>query len=526
MQKVAKRRILLSFLAGAMLLTAACGSDTRQASNAGKDEITISAGVNLVAGKFDPTGGYGVWAPDIFHCHILKVGKDNKLVNDLAVAEKISADGLVYEYQLNKNAKFADGKPLTAKDVVFTFTTAMNKASAADLTMVAKVEAKDEHTVAFTLKKPWSTFPFTLSEVGIVAEHGYKQGYGDNPLCSGPWKIVEFHKDQQLILAPNEYYYGKKPNFKKVTILKLDEDAALAAAKSGKLDLVLVDSEFAKTDVKDMQIKKLRAIDAFAVNLPVIGPGTDEKGKPAGNAVTSDPAIRKALNIGIDRKKIIENALSGYGEPAYAAIDALPWSNGHKFEDNKVAEAKKILADAGWRDTNGNGIVDKNGVEAEFTVTGRSNDQARYNTVVALAENAKELGIKIVPKSAPWSECRVARATPTCWVFGQPNPIEFYRYYDSSQISKNIIGNNASYTNAEVDAVIAQALNAKDREEANKLWKKGQDIAQQDVPYLWLCYPDLTYFVKTGLQIPDLQKIPTRGQGISIVENMNEWSWK
>lgn len=526
MHEAVKKKAMLSFLAGAMLLTAACGSDTKQAGNAGKEEITISAGVNLVAGKFDPTAGYGVWAPDIFHCHILKVGKDNKLVNDLAVAEKISADGLVYEYQLNKDAKFADGKPLTAKDVVFTFTTAMNKASAADLTMVEKVETKDEHTVSFTLKKPWSTFPFVLSEVGIVGEHAYKQGYGDAPLCSGPWKIVEFHKDQQLILAPNEHYYGQKPALKKVTILKLDEDAALAAAKSGKLDLVLVDAEFAKAEVKDMKLKKLRAIDAFAVNLPTIAPETDAQGKPAGNAVTSDPAIRRALNIGIDRKTIINNALNGYGEPAYAAIGALPWSNGQKFEDNKVAEAKRILEEAGWKDTNGNGIVDKNGVEAEFTVTGRSNDQARYNTVVALAENARQLGIEIVPKSAPWNECRAARATPTCWVFGQPNPIEFYRYYDSSQIGKNIIGNNASYTNAEVDAVIGEALRASDRDAANKLWRRGQDLAAADVPYLWLCYPDLVYLVKDGLQIPDLQKIPTRGQGISIVENMNEWSWR
>ncbi|EGO65223.1 ABC transporter substrate-binding protein [Acetonema longum] len=519
------KKILLLSLVLILVFIAGCASP-KNPEKIIKDEITISAGVNLVAGGYDPTAGYGVWAPDIFHSHLLQVKANNQLENDLATSYEVSPDGLIYTFKIRTDAKFADGHPLTSDDVVFTFTTAKSKASAADLTMLDSIEALDEHTVVFHLKYPWSTFVFHLSEVGIVPKHAYHSNYGDHPVGSGAWKVVEFAKEQQLILMPNEHYYGIKPKFKKVTILKLDEDAALAAAKSGQLDLVLIESEFAKTDVAGMKLYRMAAMDALTVNLPTIPEMTDAAGKKAGNTVTGDPAIRKALNIGIDRQTIIDNALSGFGQVAYGAAPALPWSNGDTFQDNRVEEAKKLLEAAGWKDADGDGVREKNGLRAEFVITGRSNDQARYNTVVALAEDAKKLGIKIIPKSAPWSECREARNIPTCWVFGQPNPIEFYRYYDSSQIGKAVIGNPASYANPEVDAVVKKALTAKNMEEANRYWQEGQTLAQRDVPYLWIARPDVTYLIREGLQLPSLKKLPTRGQGISIVENMNEWFWE
>lgn len=519
-----KKVLLLSWLVIISLL-AGCTS-AKDAKPVAKDEITISAGVNLVAGGYDPTAGYGVWAPDIFHSRLLQVKENNQLANDLATAYEVSADGLTYTFRIRNDAKFSDGHPLTAEDVVFTFETTKNKASAADLTMLDSVSSPDAGTVVFRLKRPWSTFVFHLSEIGIVPKHAYSPNYGDHPIGSGAWKIAEFTKEQQLILVPNEHYYGVKPKLKKVTILKLDEDAALAAAKSGRLDVVLVDSEFAKTKVEGMDLYKMAAMDAFTINLPTIPETTDATGQKVGHPVTSDPAIRQALNIGIDRQTIIQNALSGLGEAAYGAAPALPWSSGNTFNDNQVEAAKTLLEAAGWKDADGDDVREKNGVKAEIVITGRSNDQARYNTVVALAEDVKKLGIRITPKSAPWSECREARNIPTCWVFGQPNPIEFYRYYDSSQIGKAVIGNPASYTNAAVDAVIRKALDAREPAEANRYWQEGQTIAQKDIPYLWIARPDVTYLVKAGLTIPSLNKLPTRGQGISIVENMNEWFWQ
>lgn len=518
-----KKKILAALLIGALSLTG-CGTDNTPSKTAQKDELTITVGRNMVAGKFDPTIGYGVWHPDIFHSHILTVDKDNKLVNDLATKETISADGLTYTYEIRKDAKFTDGKTLTAKDIVFTFNKTKERASAADLSMLDSVEAKDDYTVVFHLKKPWSTFPYSLTEIGIVPAHAYTDTYGDKPIGSGAWKVLDFKKDQQLILAPNEYYYGKKSSFKKITILKVDEDAALASAKSGQLDLVYVDAESSKTKVDHMTVLTMPTVDSFSINLPVI-PETTEDGQIVGNNVTSDIAIRQALNIGINRQAIIDNALSGCGTPAFSTSPEAPWSSKYTFQDNRVEEAKKLLEDAGWKDTDGDGIREKNGVKAEFTVTGRSNDLARYNTVVALAENAKPLGIHIIAKSEAWAEARKARHTPTCWSFVDLNPIDFYRQFHSSQIGKQVINNSSSYRNAAVDAEIDAALSSNNREDSYRHWINAQDLVEKDIPSLRISFPSLTYYVKDGLHIPEYGKTITRGQGISIIENMNEWTW-
>lgn len=509
-----------SFLAALALAAVLCGTAMA------KDEIVISTGVNMVAGKFDPILGHGVWGPDIFHCHLLKSGKDNVLEKDLAVREKISGDGLSYTYEIRRDVKFADGTPLTAQDIVFTYEKTKASVSAADLTVMESVKALDDFTVEFTLSEPSSLFPYALSFVGIVPAHAYHEAYGDRPVCSGAWRVVDFQKDQQLILEPNPYYYGTKSPFRRVTILKIDEDAALAAAQSGQLDLVLVNAEYAHSAVEGMKLLSLDVLGTLAVNLPVIPEGTAPDGSKTGNNVTCDPAIRKALDIGINRRQLVERALNGMGTPACSiGSDTLPWAAHIDFEDNRVEEAKKLLEDAGWKDTDGDGIREKNGVKAEFTVTGRSNDLDRYNTVVALADNAKALGIRIIARSAPWAECRKARAVPTCWSVGAPSPMDFRLYYHSSNINKAVINNPSSYSNPDVDALIDQAMRATDQNTASTFWSKAEARAAADVPFLYISRPRNNYLVRKGLRLPPLNKIPVRNQGLSVVENMNEWSW-
>ena len=511
-----RKRVFAALLLGVVLC---CGTAMA------KDELVIGGGDNALAGKFDPTTGYGVWNYDMFHCHLLKVGKDNLLELDLAVNEKVSPDGLSYVYEIRKDAKFPDGHPLTAEDVVFTFETTKGKASAADLTMLEGVKALDAHTVEFTLNKPWSIFPHIVTYVGIVPKHAYAEGYGDRPLGSGAWRIVDFQMGQQMILEPNEHYYGPKSPFKRVTILHFDEDTALAAARSGQLDFVNVTSDFAQSEVKGMKLLTLDVLGAMAVNLPVIPEREGPEGEKVGNNVTCDPAVRKALNIGIDRKLLVEQALNGMGRPAYSiGGEDLPWTAHAVFEDGRVEEANKILDEAGWK-LGSDGVRVKDGVRAELTVTGRSNDLARYNTVVALAENVKALGIRIIAKSAPWAEARKARATPTCWVIGYPSPADFYLYYHSSQINKGVIGNPPSYSNQKVDELIDQALKATDRAESNKRWQEAEAIAAEDVPFLYISCNSDNYFVREGLQIPPLGKVPHRSQGYAGLENLNLWSW-
>lgn len=523
-------RILLITLAVALVFTG-CSKPSKEGSNDGtaKDELVISIGGGA-SGGYDPCTGYGIYGYGLFHSALLKLNAKIELEPDIATNYVVSGDGKTYTYHLREDVKFSDGTALTAKDVAFTYITAKNSGSSVDLTMLEDVKATDERTVVFTLKKPWSAFASTTALLGIVPEHAYGEKYSDNPIGSGPWKVAQLDKDQQLIVVPNEYYHGQKSPFKKVTILNLGEEAALANAKSGKLDVVMVNPEYAFEKVEGMHLVSLKTVDNRGFNLPCVPESKNADGKVTGNNVTSDIAVRKALNIGIDRTTIIRNALNGVGIPAYGRVDALPWFNTETpFKDNQVEEACDILEKAGWVDADGDGIREKNGVKAEFTITGRTDDLQRYNLAVALSEDAKKLGINLIAKAAAWSDCKEkSYQIPTCFGSGNYNPIDLYNSYHSSMIGSGI-NNVSSYSNPAVDAYIDKALAATSMEEAIKYWKlaqwDGKTGINADYPYLWIVNIDHTYFVRDGLDLGN-QMIHPHGHGQPVIANMNEWSFK
>jgi len=176
------------------------------------------------------------------------------------------------------------------------------------------------------------------------------------------------------------------------------------------------------------------------------------------------------------------------------------------------------------------GIREKNGVKAEFVINGRANDLQRYNTAVALAQDAKKLGINIIAKSTPWSEARkIARNIPTVWAFGDYTPQMFYNYYHSSQVGVNVIHNPAIYRNPTVDAHIDRALAAVTDEEMLKEFRAAQwdgvTGPKADVPYLWIATVQVPYFVNDQLDLGRL-RVGERGQGMGILITLDQWQWK
>lgn len=512
-----------------LLMVVGCGR--AEVPQSKKQEVTISVGDLALSQKYDPIAGYGVWFPPLFHSSLVKVNNHNQIENDLAEKYTVSSDGLEYTFYLRPGVKFSDGSPLTASDIVFTFRKAQETPSSADTSMIEKMTVVDEKTVVFRLTKPWSMFPYNVSEIGIVPEKSYDENYLQKPIGSGPWRIVHFEREQQLIIEPNEHYYGPKPKLKRVTIIKLDEDAALAAAQSGKVDLLWINAEYGKHKVAGMRLVEIPTISGLVFNLPTTPEYVDGKGIVRGNPVTADAAIRKALNIGIDRKRIIENALNGFGTAATGFSPKLPWANpAALFSDNRREEAKQLLTAAGWIDSDGDGIREKNGIKAEFVITGRSSDLEVYNVAVAAAEDARQLGIHIIAKSEAKSEAmKNAPRIPTGWIIGRYTPLEFYRYYESNQIGAAGYGNPAAYRNPASDGYAAKALRALSQEEANQQWQlaqwDGNDGVLNHYPYWWIAYSSMVFFVRDGLELGE-QGAPHRTQGAMVLNNLHQWEWK
>jgi len=506
--------------------------NSNKSTSQGSDELVAAVGAHSGEPEtgFNPITGWSYSREPLVQSTLFKKDSNGSLIKDLATNYSVSDNGLTWTVNIRDDVKFHDGVPLTARDVAFTFNTAANSSGKLDLSMLDNAVALDNYTVEFKLNDPQTTFIHKLAALGIVPEHAYNETYGEHPIGSGPYRFIEWDKGQQAIFEANPDYYGQKPYFKKLTLLFMQPDTAFAAAKSGQVDMAEIPSSYANQKVDGMKIVSLDSIDSRGVTFPM-QPDTGKKtenGYSIGNSVTSDPAIRKALNIGIDRQALINGALNGQGEEEFTGVDKLPWGNKEAaFEDGKIDEAKKILADGGWKDTDGDGILEKNGLKAEFTLLYSSNAQDRQALSVALSEEVQKLGIKIKVEGKSWNEIdTLAHSTPVIFGFGTLDPTDLYLKYYSKSYDPSNYNNIIMYNNSIVDNYLRTAITSTDQDTANKNWQLAAwdgttgFSEKGDATWLWIATIDYLYIMDEDIDIgtPKIQP-----HGADIFGNILEW---
>lgn len=508
------------------------GGQATDAAAADQVIVAMNTGSEPAAG-FDPFVSWGcgehVHEP-LIQSTLITTNTEMEFVNDLATSYEISDDGLTWTFKVRDDVEFSDGEPLTAEDVAFTINGIRTAdAAEADLSMVDDAVALDDTTVELHLNKPFNALLYTLAVVGIVPAHAYGEGYGSNPIGSGRYMLEQWDKGQQVILTANPDYYGDAPKMKRVVVVFMEEDAALAAVNSGQVDIAFTSATYSEQAVAGFELLACKTVDSRGISLPTIEPGaTKEDGGTeyaAGNAVTSDLAIRRAINYAVDRDAMIKNVLNGYGTPAYSVSDNMPWSS----DDMKIAtdreKAKSMLADAGWIAAS-DGILEKDGTRAAFDVWYASNDSVRQALAAEFANQMKEIGIEVSIKGGSWDDLYPNQfSSPILWGWGSNSPTEVYELNYSSGW-----GNYASYESETVDGYLDEALAQPDIADSYEFWQKAQwdgseGIAPQGAAtWVWLADVDHLYFKREGLHVAD-QKPHPHGHGWSLVNNIDEWSW-
>lgn len=480
---------------------------------------------------FDPVYGWGagehVHEP-LIQSTLTTTTADLKIGKDLATDYSVSEDGLTWTVTIRNDVKFTDGEPLTASDVAFTYNLCVQNSSVNDFTMLKEAVALDDTTVEFHMNTPFSIWPYTMAIVGIVPEHAYDENYGQNPIGSGRYLMKQWDKGQQVIFEANPDYYGEEIKIKKLTVLFMDEDAALAAAMAGQADVAHTAASYADQVIDGYQLLRVASVDNRGINLPTVSP-QERDDKPIGNAVTSDAAVRRAINIGIDREEMIDNVLNGYGTPAYSVCDKMPWYNPSAQVAYDPDAAKQLLEEAGWKQGS-DGIREKDGVRAAFSVMYTPGDSVRQALAEDLANQLRELGIEVTTEGAGWDVAYdKAQAQPLVWGWGAHTPMELYNIYHTLPATGS--AEYSPYSNKAVDNYMDGALKAGDLESTYELWQKAQwdgktGVTQEgDIPWVWLCNVDHLYYVRDGLQVAG-QKIHPHGHGWSIVNNVDQWEWK
>lgn len=533
------------FAVGAVvvMLAAGCGSTTADDPSAGgasggtedaPTELRLAVGGESPEG-YDPTLGWGEYGNPLFQSTLLARDADLELHGDLATEWAVSDDGLVYTVSLRDDARFTDGEAVSAGDVVYTYMTAASSGGTVDLTVLDEAVAIDETTVEFRLDRPWSTFPARMAKLGIVPEHAHGDDYGRYPMGSGPWVLERWDEEQQLVVTRNDDYYGELPDFERVVFQFTEEDATLAAARAGELHVATVPQALADQSIDGMKLVAAESVDNRGISFPFV-PDTGETtadGRPIGNDVTSDLAIRRAVNYAIDRGTLVEGILNGYGSPAFGPADGLPWGNPDAaINDADPERAREILAEGGWKDRDGDGVVDKDGVRAEFLIAYRSTDTDRQGLAIAVADQLSVVGIEATPEGLEGSESfALSPSQPVLFGWGDHSASEIYNLHHSSLAKTDDLFNPNRYSDPYVDQQLDLAMAATDEEVANEHFRAaalGPDAhgfaAESQAPWAWLVNLDHTYLVDECLDLGDIQ-IEPHGHGYPITSGLSQWQW-
>ncbi len=496
--------------------------------------ITMTPSSEPAAG-FNPLVSWGagehVHEP-LIQSTLITTDNDLNFVNDLATDYGCSEDGLTWTFTIRDDVVFTDGVPLTAEDVAFTINGIVSgEAAEADLSMVREAVATDAVTCEIRMERPNNALLYTLAVVGIVPAHAYGPDYGEHPIGSGRYMLEQWDRGQQVILRVNPDYYGEKPLMDRVVVLFMEEDASLAAAQSGTADVAYTSASLAGAVPAGYTLLNCASVDSRGISLPCnpAGGTVDEADATyeAGNDVTCDIAVRRALNYGVDRARMIEHVLAGFGREAFSVGDGMPWSSEAMRVETDTAAAEQLLDAAGWARGDG-GMRARDGIPCAFDLYYAAGDSTRQALAYDFADQCAALGIAVTAKGASWDDIYARQyADPVLWGWGSNSPVELFELTYSEGW-----GNYAQYKNAEVDANLEAAQAARTVEESYPFYQAAQwDAATQTgvapegaATWVWLANVDHLYFEREGLKVAE-QKPHPHGHGWSLVNNIDRWSW-
>ncbi|WP_425543513.1 ABC transporter substrate-binding protein [Streptomyces luteireticuli] len=506
----------------------ACSKPSDKGTKGGKDSLVV--GLANEPDTLSPLLGYGKDGNSKIFDGLLTRDADMKLKPALAAAlPEVGDGGRTYTYKLRKNVKFSDGKPFTAKDVVFTYETILDKKTnneaKGELDAIDGVTARGDDTVVFKLKYAYAPFA-ERTVLPIVPEHVAKGqdvntgAFNTKPVGTGPYVLTGWSKGEKLTFTANPDYWGGEPKIKKLTMAIIkDDDVRATRLRSGDLDGAILPPNLADGFKKDPGKKLItaRTTDFRGVTLPTA------------NKVTGDLAVRRALDLAVDRKAMVDKLLEGKGHEGYGPVPTdSPWFAKGTERPYDPDKAEKLLDDAGWKAGDG-GIREKDGQKAEFTLWFPAGDKLRQEHALAFASDAKKIGIKVSVQSGTW-EVIEPKMKNEAVLAGGGNPadpdFDLYNLLHSS-LALDGFNNMAAYDNPEVDKALEDGRHASDKAARKAAYDKVQRGLADNPGYVFFTHVDHLYVVDDGWQDLTTQVEPhDHGLGAGPWWNVEAWQPK
>lgn len=411
--------------------------------------------------------------------------------NDLNVAPGLAEkwevpDPLTYVFHIHRGVIFHDGRPLTSRDVKWTFDSLLqakiHSTKAAVYKYVDHIDAPDDSTVVFHLKEADATLLWNLSDgaMGIVP-----YGSGDemtlHPIGSGPFNFVSAETDREVVIERNDQYWGGPPKLARVRFAVVpDETTEALELRKGSGD-VSINALTPDTVVTLAKNPNLTVMNAPGTRLAYLGFNLRDP-------ILKDVRVRQAIAYALDRRPMIEYLWRGEAEPAKSILPTQSWAyNGNvPAYEHDPEKARALLDAAGYPAING----------VRFHITMKTSTDANTRLMVAvMQQQLREVGIALDIRSFEFAtffsdvQHGAFQMYGLRWIGGNEDPDIFEYAFHSSKFPPNG-ANRDYYSNPKVDALIDKARQEIDPHARKALYGDVQTILAQDLPYINLWYLD------------------------------------
>ncbi|PZG43242.1 4-phytase [Spongiactinospora gelatinilytica] len=486
-----KRLIALSVAFG-MLTAAACSAPKGPAAPAGKAEDgTFVIGMSSEFDNLSPVLGFSPDGGSMMFDGLMTRSPDLTLKPSLATAPpEISEDGKTVTFTLRQGVKFHDGKPLTSEDVEYTYEALLdpknNSPIRGDYAAIKEVAAPDPAKVVFRLNHPYAPLP-QRTTLGIVPKGTLEK---TKPVGSGPYKFVSWTPGDKVVLEANKDYWGGAPAISRLVLAFAPDDNVRATRlRAGEFDATVLPPKAAAgfRGQQGLTVYDAHTADYRGVSWPMKQP------------VTGDKAIRQAVDLAIDRQAIVDAILAGAGTPAYGPISPdTAWHNPVVTGKTDQEAAKRLLDEAGYK-PGADGIRAKDGRRAEFTLMYPAGDSLRKELALAVASDAKKIGIAVEPAGLDWDAIEPRMAKDALIMgYGSPYDPDYINYemFHSKYAGEGFF-NPGHYNNPKVDELLDQGRESADDAVRKQAYRDFQKIIHDDQAWTYIVFLKHVYVVRS-----------------------------
>ena len=433
---------------------------------------------------------------------LLKYDKNLDIVGQLATSWDVSKDGLSIIFHLKKDVLWSDGTPFTSADCAFTLSLIQDEhtqsAYKSDYAKVTSFETPDAYTFIVHYSDIYSPALSTWTGLSILPKHIFEhEDIMDTELARHPqatlgaYTLKDWQPQQSITLTANPHYHDGKVWISERMIRIIPDSATqFLELSAGNIDeMGLTPTQYSRLfDSKPILKANYNRYEYLQSVYTYLGFNLKRP-------LFQDKAVREAIAYAINRQELIDGVLLGHGE-----VIASPYKPGTKWVNTSLSprhfnpkKAKLLLAQAGWKDYNHDGILDKDGKPLSFTIITNNGNKQRAYAATIIQQRLKKVGIEVHVRLIEWSafiENFINKRDFDAVILGwslTPEPDQYSIWHSSQTGARQF--NFLSYHNNKVDKALIEATRTFDENKRKQWYDIMQEEIYNDVPMVFLYAP-------------------------------------